>query len=83
MVWTSTLSLDRRVASPTTATIASLDTDDKALIQTDVTTALPSGSTYSGYDPAAYTIAQSSVNWTTAPKLQAGSATTSTVTIDL
>lgn len=83
MVWTSTLSLDRRVASPTTATIASLGTADKALIQTDVTTALPSGSTYSGYDPAAYTIAQSSVNWTTAPDTQPGGLTDTSVILDL
>jgi len=81
MVWASTLSLDRRVASPTTATIATLNSADKSLIETDVTTALPAGNSYSGYDPAAYTIQQASVAWTSAPG--ASTTTISTVTITL
>jgi len=81
MVWSATLALDRRVASPTTASIATLQTDDKSLIETDVTTALPSGSTYSGYETAAYTIIQSNVAWASSPTK--ASTTNNTITINL
>merc|ERR1719151_513 len=82
MVWGATLSLDRRVSSPSTSTIATLQASDKTLIETDVNTVVPAGNTYSGYDPDAYTIAQSNVAWATTPS-EASGATTTAVTINL
>merc|ERR1719151_84617 len=80
MVWGATLSLDRRVSSPSTSTIATLQASDKTLIETDVNTVVPAGNTYSGYDPVAYTIAQSNVAWATTPSEASGATTTTAAT---